>query len=333
MRIITHKNKVPLYDNNVVLAWLENVITGRFILSDTGYPGAIHSSSDLINWNSLITEPINEETRSVYMPTHNRLYIVTNWNDDVWTDDGGFTYGTTSVAVVVPADPFYSTTLDRLIIPSVVGTSSAWSDDAGNTFQYSNKNTSQGGRGAWSDTLGLGVFLTWNNNYITTTDGITWTSPVSSGVITDDIATLYWFDELSLFVGVQGGGGNRGIVYSPDGTTWTQVPFSSFGFGTGYNYDICYNTDLSLLQLINWSGVGSQYMRIITSSDAQNWEISATFSIGNSSPSLACVYSPYGFIGVTQDGQVIQTSDMISFATYSIPGAAAIRDIKWCSPI
>jgi hypothetical protein len=299
----------------------------RVVVTDGGgLTGSLYSSADLIDWFILDTPTIQEETRSVLMQSRDRLYVITtNSNFDIWTDDGGLTFGTSSTSIEFPADPFYSKDIDRLIIPSVSTTSSSYSDDGGVTFNYSDKNTSQGGRGAYSDELGLGVFLTLDNNYITTTNGIDWSMPVSSGVITNNITTLYWFNELNLFVGVQVAGSSRGVVYSPDGVNWTQVQFSSFGFGNGLNYDICFNKDLDLLMITN--DLGGNEQRIITSPDAINWTISATNSLAGIP--LACEYSPtFGFMTITDNGYVYTTTDMITYQTHYIGQGYTCRDIK-----
>lgn len=338
MRIIKHKNKIPLYDNNTILAWFDNPQPNRIVFTDAD--GFVYSTNDLVNWTTINTSPIYEETSSVYMSQRNRLYIITDAGyDDIYTDDGGLTIATTSNTIFTPSDPFYSPSLDKLIIPRDVTftyfeTRFAYSDDGGLTFNYSDKKTiKHGGRGAWSEDLGLFVYWSLDNKLVTSTNGIDWNVVGFIGLYTGDLQALYWFSDLQLFVGINGNQNDLyevGVIYSSDGLNWTQNPLMELLSlpGNSYLYDICWNPDLSKLII---SGMYNNDIIAISSPDAQNWTVSNPIAYGGSQPPIACEYIPnFGFVLVTTNGDIYQSTDLITFATYSTPPASSIRDVKWC---
>jgi hypothetical protein len=133
------------------------------------------------------------------------------------------------------------------------------------------------------------------SKYMTSADGITWTTRTSSDSTTDAARTIIWVPFLSLFIATLG---TSKIETSPDGVTWTArtCPITTF-LGTG-------GADNGSNLVVLAGGSDGANIKCTTSPDGINWT-ARTFNAGTGNPMRGIVYS-------ASDGYFYAVSDGVS---------------------
>ncbi len=173
---------------------------------------------------------------------------------------------------------------------------------------------------AWSPELAL-IVTVGNSGFISTSpDGITWTTRTSPSL--NDLYTVTWSSELSIFVALSGDGAASRLITSSDGITWTEGVLPEIKTW----YAVIWVSELALFIAISYDSPSS----IITSPDGITW----TSRVNTGIYLAGIAWSSELGILVAVGLDSIQTSfDGITWTSRTSPSSKEWWQVVWSSQL